>query len=181
MAIHSSILAWRIPGTREPGGLPSMGSHRVGNDWSGLAAAAAAAAAAVLYCINTSAFVYPFTWLCMHVVLHCFSHVWLFVTPIDCSPLAPLSVEFARQEYWSGLPCPSPGDLPDLGTEPNSLMSPALAGGFFTTSATRKPVDHIYLGYLCFRPLEIRLLWTWTLVLKMYMEICFNFFWINTY
>ena len=78
--------------------------------------------------------------------------------PIDCSPLAPLSVEFARQEYWSGLPCPSPGDLPDLGTEPNSLMSPAMAGGFFTTSATRKPVDHIYLGYLCFRPLEIRLL-----------------------
>ena len=108
MATHSSVLAWRIPGLREPGGLPSMGSHRVGNDWSGLAAAAAAAAAAVLYCINTSAFVYPFTWLCMHVVLHCFSHVWLFVTPIDCSPLAPLSVEFARQEYLSELPFPSP-------------------------------------------------------------------------
>ena len=42
MAIHSSILAWRIPGTEEPGGLPSMGSHRVGHDWSDLAAAAAA-------------------------------------------------------------------------------------------------------------------------------------------
>ena len=41
---HSSVLAWRIPGTREPGGLPSMGSHRVGYDWSALAAAAAAAA-----------------------------------------------------------------------------------------------------------------------------------------
>ena len=41
MAIHSSILAWRIPGTVEPGGLPSMGSHRVGHDWSDLAAAAA--------------------------------------------------------------------------------------------------------------------------------------------
>jgi len=41
MAIHSSVLAWRIPGTGEPGGLPSMGSHRVGHDWSDLAAAAA--------------------------------------------------------------------------------------------------------------------------------------------
>ena len=43
MAIHSSILAWRIPGTEEPGGLPSMESHRVGHDWSDLAAAAATA------------------------------------------------------------------------------------------------------------------------------------------
>ena len=42
MATHSSVLAWRIPGTGEPGGLPSMGSHRVGHDWSNLAAAAAA-------------------------------------------------------------------------------------------------------------------------------------------
>ena len=43
MATHSSVLAWRIPGTVEPGGLPSMGSHRVGQNWSNLAAAAAAA------------------------------------------------------------------------------------------------------------------------------------------
>ena len=43
MATHSSVLAWRIPGMEEPGGLPSMGSHRVGHDWSDLAAAAAAA------------------------------------------------------------------------------------------------------------------------------------------
>ena len=42
MATHSSVLAWRIPGTREPDGLPSMGLHRVGHDWSDLAAAAAA-------------------------------------------------------------------------------------------------------------------------------------------
>ena len=46
MATHSSVLAWRIPGTGEPGGLLSMGSHRVGHDWSDLAAAAAA------YCIG---------------------------------------------------------------------------------------------------------------------------------
>ena len=44
MATHSSVLAWRIPGTGEPGGLPSMGSHRVGHDWRDSAAAAAAAA-----------------------------------------------------------------------------------------------------------------------------------------
>ena len=43
---------------------------------------------------------------------------------------------FSRQEYWSGLPCHPPGDLPDAGVEPVSLMSPALAGSFFTTSAT---------------------------------------------
>ena len=42
MATHSCVLAWRIPGMGEPGGLPSMGSHRVGHDWSNLAAAAAA-------------------------------------------------------------------------------------------------------------------------------------------
>ena len=41
---------------------------------------------------------------------------------------------FSRQEYWSGLPCPPPGDLPDPGTEPKSLKSPSLASGFFTTS-----------------------------------------------
>ena len=43
---------------------------------------------------------------------------------------------FSRQEYWSGLPCPPPGDLPDPEIEPMSLTSLALAGGFFTTSAT---------------------------------------------
>ena len=49
---------------------------------------------------------------------------------------APLSMEFSRQEYWSALPFPTPGDLPDPGIEPESLTSLALAGGFFTTSIT---------------------------------------------
>ena len=49
---------------------------------------------------------------------------------------APLSMEFSRQKSWRGLPCPPPGDLPNPGVEPVFLMSPALAGGFFTTSAT---------------------------------------------
>ena len=47
-----------------------------------------------------------------------------------------LSMGFSRQEYWSELPFPSPGDLPDLGFEPVSLISSVLAGGLFTTSAT---------------------------------------------
>ena len=46
---------------------------------------------------------------------------------------------FSKQDYWSGLPCSPPGDLPDPGIEPASLTSPALAGGFFTTSATWEP------------------------------------------
>ena len=49
---------------------------------------------------------------------------------------APLSMRFSRQEFWNGWPCPSPGDLPNPGIEPMSLVSPALAGGFFTTSTT---------------------------------------------
>ena len=51
--------------------------------------------------------------------------------PMDCSPPGSLSVEFSRQEYWSGLPCSHPGDLPNLGIEPASLV---LVGGFFITS-----------------------------------------------
>ena len=56
--------------------------------------------------------------------------------PRDWSPPAPLFVEFSRQEYWSGLLCPPPGDLPYLGIELKSLMSSALASKFFTASAT---------------------------------------------
>ena len=48
----------------------------------------------------------------------------------------PLSMRFSRQEYWSGLSCPPPGDLPNPGIKPTSLTSPALAGGFFTASTT---------------------------------------------
>ena len=55
--------------------------------------------------------------------------------PMDCSPPAPLSVAFSRQEYLSGLPCPFPGDLPIPGIKFTSLIFPALAGRFFTTSA----------------------------------------------
>ena len=65
-----------------------------------------------------------------------FGHVWLFATPGTVARQAPLSVKFSRQEYWSGLPVPSPGDLPNPGIEPASLPSLALAGGLFTIFAT---------------------------------------------
>jgi len=48
-------------------------------------------------------------------------------------------MEFSRQEYWSGLPFPTPGDLPNAGIKPMSLAFPALAGGFFTTAPLGKP------------------------------------------
>ena len=63
------------------------------------------------------------------------SYVQLFVTPWTVAHQASLSMGFSRQEYWSGLPFPSPGDLPNPGTEP---ASPALAGGVFTIWATRE-------------------------------------------
>ena len=69
-------------------------------------------------------------------VLSHFSHVRLFAMPGTIARQAPLSMGFSRQEYWSGLPCPPPGDLPYLGIEPTSVMSPALEGEVFNTSPT---------------------------------------------
>ena len=59
------------------------------------------------------------------------SWVQLFATLWTVACQAPLSVEYSRHEYWSGLLCPPPGNLPDPGIEPTSLASPALADGFF--------------------------------------------------
>ena len=64
-----------------------------------------------------------------------FNCVQLFVTPWTVACQVSLSMGFPRQEYWSGLPFPSPGDLPDPAIEP---MSPQLAGGFFTTETPQK-------------------------------------------
>ena len=62
------------------------------------------------------------------------SHVQLFVISWTVACQASLPVEFSRQEYWSWLPLPTLGDLPDPGIEPVSLASPAFAAGFFTTA-----------------------------------------------
>ena len=97
MAAHSSTFAWRIPWTEEPGGLPSMGSHRVGYDWSNLAAAAAAT-----FYLTFKRIITPM------LLLSCFSCVQLCATPETAAHQAPPSLGFSSQEHWSGLPFPSP-------------------------------------------------------------------------
>ena len=62
------------------------------------------------------------------------SPIQLFANPWTVAGQAPLSMGLSRQEYWSALTCPWPGDLPHQGIEPMSLRSPVLLGGFFTTS-----------------------------------------------
>ena len=147
MAPHSSTLAWKISQTEEPGGLQSMGSLRVGHDWvtslslftscigegngnplqysclenprDGGAWWAAiygvAQSLTQLKRLSSSSNMHA----CM---LSRFSRVWHFAILWTVACQAPLSMGFSRQEYWSGLPCPPPGDLPDPGI---SLTSPA--------------------------------------------------------
>ena len=69
-------------------------------------------------------------------VLSRFSLLQFFVTHWTAAHQALLSIGFFRQEYWNGLLCPPPGDLPNPGVKPESLISPALAGWFFTISTT---------------------------------------------
>ena len=120
MAIHSSVLAWRIPWIEEPGGLQFRGSQRVRHSWT----------------TNISLFWYQLLSL-RQMKKEKVSRVWLFATPWTVAHQARLSMGFSRQEYWSGLPCPPPRDPPNPGSEPTSLRKfPALGGGFFTNSAT---------------------------------------------
>ena len=63
----------------------------------------------------------------------------ILVTPLTVAWQAPLSMEFSRQEYWHGLPFPTPADLPNPGIEPGSLASPALMGKFLTSEPPGKP------------------------------------------
>ena len=79
----------------------------------------------------------------MHAcVLSC---VQLFVTPRTIACQAPLSMKFSRQEYWSGLPSPPPGDIPDPGIKPASLVSPTLAREFFTADSPGKPLGEEWI------------------------------------
>ena len=71
------------------------------------------------------------------IVTPVISCVRLFVTPWTVARQAPLSIGFSRQEYWSGLPFPPPGGLPDPGI--TSIVSPALAGRYFITAQPGKP------------------------------------------
>ena len=69
-------------------------------------------------------------WIDWEVPCQVTCRVWLFATLWTAARQAPLSMGFSRQEYWSGLPCPPPGNLPNPGIKPVTLMSPALIGGF---------------------------------------------------
>ena len=122
MAPHSSTLAWKIPWKEEPGRLLSMVSHRVGHDWSDLAAAAAAIynpesrdgskqERKVLGChikYHNDHALQIFLTALLRALLSCFSHVQLCVTPQTAAHQAPPSLGFFRKEHWSGLPFPSP-------------------------------------------------------------------------
>ena len=79
----------------------------------------------------------------IYCLLSPFSCVWFFATLWTVAHQAPLSMGFSRQEYWSGLQCTPPGDLPDPG-----IMSSALTGGFFTTSTTWESILYIVLCIL---------------------------------
>ena len=122
-----------------------------------------------------------------------FSHDPLFVTLWTIACWAPLSMGFSRHKYWSGLPCPPPGDLPDPGIKPTFLTCPAL-GGFFTTNATGKahvipyhniscilhsslssigcklPENSVYFWYSI--PLQTRCpqIWKWVLIVYYLLE-----------
>ena len=80
--------------------------------------------------------------MCMHA--QSVSCVRVFATPWTVARQASLSMGFSRQAYWSGLPHPSPGDLPDPGIEPRSPVSPVLAGKFFTTESPGKSIRGTY-------------------------------------
>ena len=101
MVTHSSILAWRIPWTEESGRLQSMGSQRAGHSFT-------------------------FTFVINLYMLSRLSRVRLFVTSWTVACQAPLSLGFPGQEYWSGQPFLSSGDLPGPGFEPTFLMCPVL-------------------------------------------------------
>ena len=76
-------------------------------------------------------------------VLSHFSRVQLFADLRTMACWAPLSMGFSRQDYWSGLPCPSPGDLPNPGTENASPATLASTGGFFTAEPPGSPTNHL--------------------------------------
>ena len=86
-------------------------------------------------CLEVHYILIIYTAVCVCVLSH-FSCVRLFATLWTLARRAPLSMGFSRQEYWSGLPCPPPGALPNAGIELASPASPALVGWFFTTGAT---------------------------------------------
>ena len=129
MPTYSSILAWRIPGTEDPGGLPSVGSPRIRNDWRDIAAAAAAAAVATYSMPKSEVTSDIWTTRIFHEATHIhilrtrvgkcelLNGVQVFAITWNVAHLGPLSMESSRQECRSGYPFPSSGLLLDTGIE----------------------------------------------------------------
>ena len=115
-------------------------------------------------------------WASFHVllVLSCFNCAQLFETPWTVDHQTPLSMEFSRQEYWSELPCPPPGDLPEPEIKPMSLTSPALASGSFTTSTTWE--IYLLLMYHLWRNVHSNFLsvFYWSIYLSFFLLSCKN-------
>ena len=140
MAIHSSILAWRIPQTEESGEPVFMGLQRVGHDW-------ATSTQYHLYEVMRQG---SWTWGCQttkYILLNnsifekwkwkSLSHVWLFVIAWAVACQTPLSMEFSRLEYWNGYPFP----LLQESSQPRNLTRVScIVGRFFTSRATGKPL-----------------------------------------
>ena len=86
----------------------------------------------------------------MHICIHAyscmlgrFSHVRLFATLWTIACQIPMSVGFSKQEYWSGLPCPLPGDLPDPGIKPASPMTPELQANSLLLCHGESPIVYL--------------------------------------
>ena len=164
MATHSSILTWVMPWTEEPGRLQSIGSQRVRHNWSDLAWKHSVILAATAKSLQSRptlcdpidgsppgspvpgilqartlewvaiSFSNAWNWKVKVKSLSC---VQLLATPWTAAYQAPLPMGFSRQEYWSGLPFPSPGDLPSPGIE---LWSPTSQADILPSEPPGKPI-----------------------------------------
>ena len=100
-----------------------------------------------------------------------------FVTPWTVACHDPLSMGFSREEYWSGLPCPPPGDLPDLGIKPRS---PVLAGRFFTAEPPGKSQSLLHYCFIFINALSLLSLFINYLILFVLFLISVNSMRIGT-
>ena len=98
----------------------------------------------------------------IYILAQMLNYVWLFATLWTVVCQAPLSMGFSKPDYWSELSFPSPGALPDPGIKHMSLMSLPLAGRFFTSEPSGKPIYGLYLKSLC---CTSQTLWNYTLIL----------------
>ena len=147
MATHSSTLAWRILWMEEPG--PPWG-RRVGHNWATSFSLSYMTLLAFNQYLHTGFF-------CKNIMTKwkSLSCVWLSATAWTVVYQASLSMGFSRQEYWSGLPFPSPGDLPDPGIKPRS---PALQADTSPSEPQGKPMSCIGSG----KRFEVKSVWnTW--------------------